>query len=315
MIASECFVGIDVSKAMLDVAVLPGEETWQVKREEEAIVSLVAKLQGLAPNLIVLEATGGLEAPVTAALATAGLSVVVINPRQARDFAKATGALAKTDLLDARVLARFGETLKPAVRPLADEETRALEALLTRRRQIIDMLTMEKNRLHTAAKAVRRDITAHITWLTKRLKDVDGDLTAAIAASDFWRIKDDIIRSVPGAGKVLSVTLLASLPELGCLNRRQIAALVGVAPFNCDSGTRRGSRHIWGGRSAVRTALYMATISAIRCNPVITAFHRRLRAAGKKPKVAITACMRKLLTILNSMLRSNTPWHPQNAVA
>ena len=315
MIVSECFVGIDVSKAMLDVAVLPGEKTWQVKREEVAMASLVATLQSLAPRLIVLEATGGLESPVTAALATAGLPVVVVNPRQSRDFAKATGTLAKTDTLDAQSLARFGEAIKPPVRPLRDEETQALEALLTRRRQIIDMLTMEKNRLHTATKTVRRDITAHITWLTKRLKDVDGDLTAAIAASDFWRIKDEIIRSVPGAGRVLSVTLLASLPELGGLNRRQIAALVGVAPLNCDSGTLRGSRHIWGGRAAVRTALYMATISAIRCNPVIAAFNRRLRAAGKKPKVAITACMRKLLTILNSMLRTNTPWHPQNVIA
>jgi transposase len=315
MIVSECFVGIDVSKAMLDVAVLPGEKTWQVKREEVAMASLVATLQSLAPRLIVLEATGGLESPVTAALTTAGLPVVVVNPRQSRDFAKATGTLAKTDTLDAQSLARFGEAIKPPVRPLRDEETQALEALLTRRRQIIDMLTMEKNRLHTATKTVRRDITAHITWLTKRLKDVDGDLTAAIAASDFWRIKDEIIRSVPGAGRVLSVTLLASLPELGGLNRRQIAALVGVAPLNCDSGTLRGSRHIWGGRAAVRTALYMATISAIRCNPVIAAFNRRLRAAGKKPKVAITACMRKLLTILNSMLRTNTPWHPQNVIA
>src|SRR3989344_3827288 len=174
------------------------------------------------------------------------------------------------------------------------------------------MLTMEKNRLHTASKPVRRDITAHIAWLTKRLKDVDGDLKTAIDASNFWRVKDEIIRSVPGAGRVLSVTLLASLPELGTLNRRQIAALAGVAPFNCDSGTMRGSRHIWGGRAAVRTALYMATLAAIRCNPAIRAFHARLRAAGKKPKVAITACMRKLLTILNSMLRTNTPWQPQN---
>lgn len=311
----ESFVGIDVSKAMLDVAVLPQEDVWQVEREEKAIAALVSTLRSLAPRLIVLEASGGLEVPVTAALATAGLPVVVVNPRQARDFAKATGTLAKTDALDARMLARFGETLKPAVRPLRDEETQVLEALLVRRRQIIGMLTMEKNRLHTATPAVRRDLRAHIIWLTKRLNDVDGDLSAAIAASDFWRIKDAIIRSLPGAGKVLVITLLASLPELGRLNRRQIAALVGVAPLNCDSGTLRGSRHIWGGRSAVRTTLYMATISAIRCNPVIAAFHRRLRAAGKKPKVAITACMRKLLTILNSMLRTNTPWHPQNVVS
>lgn len=314
MINPECFIGIDVSKATLDVAVLPEERAWQVEREDAAITALVGELRRLSPRLIVLEATGGLEAPVTAALATAGLPVVVVNPRQARDFAKATGTLAKTDTLDARMLARLGQTLKPPVRPLRDEETRALEALLTRRRQLVEMLTMEKNRLHTASKAVRRDITAHIAWLTKRLKDVDGDLTAAIEASDFWRIKDEIIRSVPGAGRVLSVTLLASLPELGRLNRRQIAALVGVAPLNCDSGTLKGSRHIWGGRSVVRTTLYMATITAIRCNPVIAAFHARLKAAGKRPKVAITACMRKLLTILNSMLRTNTPWQPENVV-
>jgi transposase len=309
-----CCVGIDVSKATLDVAVLPGERTWQVSREEAAIASLVATLRDLSPRLIVLEATGGLEAPVTAALATAGLPVVVINPRQARDFAKATGRLSKTDTLDAQVLARFGETLKPAVRPLKDEETRALEALLTRRRQIIEMLTMEKNRLALASPPVRRDIAAHIDWLTKRLKDVDGDLRATIEASDCWRLKDEVIRSVPGAGRVLSLTLLASLPELGALNRREIAALAGLAPFNRDSGVWRGERHIFGGRAAVRTALYMATITAIRCNPAIRDFHARLRAAGKKPKVAITACMRKLLTILNAMLRTNTPWQPQNVV-
>lgn len=309
-----CCVGIDVSKATLDVAVLPGERTWQVNREEAAIASLVATLRDLSPRLIVLEATGGLEAPVTAALGVAGLPVVVINPRQARDFAKAIGRLSKTDTLDAQVLARLGETLKPAVRPLKDEETRALEALLTRRRQIIEMLTMEKNRLALASPPVRRDIAAHIDWLTKRLKDVDGDLRATIEASDFWRLKDEVIRSVPGAGRVLSLTLLASLPELGSLNRREIAALAGLAPFNRDSGVWRGERHIFGGRAAVRTALYMATITAIRCNPAIRDFHARLRAAGKKPKVAITACMRKLLTILNAMLRTNTPWQPQNVV-
>lgn len=314
MTPQERFVGIDVSKASLDVAVLPEERHWQIEREEAAIARLVEELRKLSPRLIVLEATGGLETLLTAALATAALPVVVINPRQARDFAKASGTLAKTDVIDAGMLARLGQTLKPVVRPLKDEETRELTALLTRRRQILDMLTMEKNRLHTASQAVRRDITAHIAWLTKRLQDVDGDLKAAIEASDFWRLKDEIIRSVPGAGRVLSVTLLASLPELGTLNRRQIAALVGVAPFNCDSGTMRGRRHVWGGRASVRSVLYMATITAIRCNPDIRAFHARLRAAGKKPKVAITACMRKLLTILNSMVRSNTPWQPQNVV-
>jgi len=314
MTQQERFVGIDVSKASLDIAVLPEERVWRVEREEASIAGLVKELRTLAPSLIVLEATGGLESPLTAALATAGLPVAVVNPRQARDFAKATGRLSKTDALDAQVLARLGQTLRPPVRVLKNEETQELEALLTRRRQIVEMLTMEKNRLPSAGQRVRKDITAHIAWLTKRLKDVDGDLQSAIEASDFWRIKDDIIRSLPGAGKVLSTTLLASLPELGTLNRRQIAALVGVAPFNCDSGTMRGSRHIWGGRAPVRSVLYMATITAIRCNPVIRDFHGRLRAAGKKPKVAITACMRKLLTILNSMVRSNTPWQPQNVV-
>lgn len=308
MTQQERFVGIDVSKASLDIAVLPEERVWRVERAEGSIAGLVKELRTLAPSLIVLEATGGLESPLTAALATAGLPVAVVNPRQARDFAKATGRLSKTDALDAQILARLGQTLRPPVRALKNEETRELEALLTRRRQIVEMLTMEKNRLPSAGRRVRPDITAHIAWLTKRLKDVDGDLQSAIAASDFWRIKDDIIRSLPGAGKVLSTTLLASLPELGTLNRRQIAALAGVAPFNCDSGTMRGSRHIWGGRASVRAVLYMATISAIRCNPDIRAFHTRLRAAGKKPKVAITACMRKLITTLNAMVRSNTQW-------
>lgn len=315
MTQQERFVGIDVSKASLDIAVLPEERVWRVEREEASIVGLVKELRTLAPSLIVLEATGGLESPLTAALATAGLPVAVVNPRQARDFAKATGRLSKTDALDAQVLARLGQTLRPPVRALKSEETQELEALLTRRRQIVEMLTMEKNRLPSAGRRVRPDITAHIAWLTKRLKDVDGDLQSAIAASDFWRIKDDIIRSLPGAGKVLSTTLIASLPELGTLNRRQIAALAGVAPFNCDSGTMRGSRHIWGGRASVRAVLYMATISAIRCNPDIRAFHTRLRAAGKKPKVAITACMRKLITTLNAMVRSNTQWQSHHIVA
>lgn len=311
MSAAECVIGIDVSKAELDIAALPAERVWRVAREESAIAALVAELRSLAPSLVVLEATGGLELAVTAALAAAGLPVVVVNPRQARAFAKAQGVLAKTDVIDARVLALLGQQLKPEVRPLKDEQTRELEALLARRRRIVEMLTMEKNRLYMATQRVRADINAHIRWLEKRLDDVDKDLKDAIEASEFWRQRDEIIRSVPGAGRVLSTTLLASLPELGALNRRQIAALAGLAPFNCDSGTLRGSRHIFGGRAAVRNALYMATITAIRCNPAISAFYTRLRLAGKKPKVAITASMRKLLVILNTMVRTNTPWHPQ----
>lgn len=308
------FVGIDVSKATLDVVLVPDDRAWQIERSESGIASLIEDLRGGAVDLIVLEATGGMETSLVAALAAARLPVVVVNPRQARAFARATGALAKTDAIDARLLARLGQTLNPEIRPLKDEQTRELEGLLTRRRQLIDMLTMEKNRLEASPARVRRDIAAHIDWLTKRLKDVDGELKGAIEAHEAFRLKDDILRSAPGAGPVLAVTLLAAVPELGRLNRREIAALVGVAPLNRDSGTFRGARRIWGGRAAVRTVLYMATISAIRCNPAIRAFHARRRAAGKPPKVAITACMRKFLTILNAMIRSNTPWQLQNVV-
>jgi transposase len=315
----EVFIGIDVSKHTLDIAQWPGERTWRIAQEEAAIQTLVEELRTLHPVRIVLEATGGLETPVTAALAQVGLPVAVVNPRQARDFAKATGHLAKTDAIDATLLARFGQALVPPVRALKDEETLELTALLTRRVNeasftIVEMLTMEKNRLHTVSKAVRRDITAHIAWLTKRLKDVDGELQGMIASCEALRVKDAILRSAPGAGRVLATTLLSSLPEIGCLNRREIAALVGLAPFNCDSGTMKGTRRIWGGRAGVRTVLYMATLSAIRCNPDIRAFHARLVAAGKKPKVAITACMRKFLTILNAMVRSNTPWQTRIVV-
>lgn len=311
---NKCFVGIDVSKATLDVAVLPEDRCWQVARTPSGIAALVETLRSVDVHLVVLEATGGLEAPVAAACAAATLPVVVVNPRQARAFAKASGTLAKTDVMDARLLARLGQTLQPDIRPLKDVETQALQELLTRRRQLVDMLTMEKNRWQQASPRVRSDIRAHIDWLSRRLKDVDGDLAAAIAGIPAFRLKDDIIRSLPGAGRVLSMTLLASLPELGHLNRRQVAALAGVAPFNCDSGTLRGNRRIWGGRAAVRAVLYMATISAIRCNPIIRAFHQRLRDAGKKPKVAITACMRKLLTILNAMVKTNTPWYVDDAI-
>jgi len=304
-------VGIDVSKDHLDIAILPEGRVWRVDNRPADIGALIEELRARAAQRIVLEATGGLEAPVAAALAGAGLPVVVINPRQVRQFAKAVGRLAKTDAIDAQLLARFAQDLQPPVRPLKDAQSQQLQELMTRRGQIVEMLTMEKNRRRGVSKRVRRDIDAHIRWLQKRLEDVDGQLKAAVAECEFWRLKDELIRSVPGAGRVLSVTLLASVPELGRLNRRQIAALVGVAPLNCDSGRFRGTRRIWGGRSAVRAVLYMATITAIRCNPAIRAFHSRLRAAGKKPKVAITACMRKLLTILNAIVRSNSQWHPK----
>lgn len=308
MNTSEVFVGIDVSKATLDVGVLPPEPFRTIPNDEAGCRGLAERLKALSPALIVLEATGGFETLAAATLAAAGLPVVVVNPRQVRDFAKATGTLAKTDRLDARVLALFAQQVRPPVRPLKDAQSRALDALFTRRRQLVEMLTMERNRLGLAAAPVRRDLKAHIAWLVKRLKDVDRELKDLIESSPVWREKDDLLQSAPGIGPVASVALLAQLPELGTLNRRQIGALAGIVPFNNDSGKFKGQRHVWGGRAVVRAVLYMATLAAIRCNPLIKAFYQRLRAAGKKPKVAIVACMRKLLTILNAMLKTKTPW-------
>lgn len=308
---TECFIGIDVAKASLDVAVQPEGKAWSCPNDEAEFKDLVKQLRPRKPTLIVLEATGGLEIPVVAALASAGLPVVVINPRQVRDFAKATGQLAKTDRIDARVLARFAKAVRPAIRPLKDAKTRELDALLTRRRQLTDMLTAEKNRLSSAPKPVRKDIKNHIAWLEKRLRDVNNGLNSAIKDSPIWREHDEILQSTPGVGPVLSVTLLAELPELGKLNRRQIAALAGVAPFNRDSGRFRGKRSIWGGRAEIRSVLYMSTLTAVRCNPVIRAFYQRLIGSGKKHKVAMTACMRKLLTILNIMIKNQTSWNSE----
>jgi len=308
MTVPACFVGIDVSKATLDVAVGPGGAAWSAPNEDAGIAALVARLRPLAPALIVLEATGGFETAAVAALAAAGLTVVIANPRQVRDFAKATGQLAKTDALDAQVLALFAERVRPEPRPLPDEAARGLDALLTRRRQLLEMRTAEQNRLAFAPAAVRRDISQHIRWLERRLRDVDRDLEQAIRTSPVWRLKEDLLRSVPGVGPVVSRTLLGELPELGTLTRKQIAALVGVAPRARDSGTMRGKRMVWGGRSPVRAVLYMSALVAARYNPVIRAFYRRLQAAGKAKKVALVACMRKLLIILNAMIRSNTHW-------
>lgn len=302
------FVGIDVSKDKLDVALLPSDERWSVGNNEAEIPSLVERLKQLNPSLIVLEATGGLETLVAASLGTAKLPVAVVNPRQARDFAKAIGKLAKTDDIDAGVLALFAERIRPEPRPLKDQELQELTDLLTRRNQLVAMLTGEKNRLSSAPKITRKDIKEHIDWLEKRIKESNGTLEKLIQKTPIWREKDALLQSVPGVGPVLSVSLLSGLPELGDLNRKQIATLVGVAPLNCDSGKLRGRRIIWGGRADVRSTLYMATLAATRFNPVIKAFYQRLIQAGKKPKVAITACMRKLLTILNAMIKNSTPW-------
>jgi transposase len=305
---TKAYVGIDVAKGWLDVAQRPGGEAWRVTNDERGIADLVARLKALRPTLVLLEATGGMEIPAVAALAAAGLDAVVVNPRQVRQFAGATGRLAKTDAIDAQVLAQFGEAVQPEVRPLPDTATQELAALVARRRQLIEMLTAEKNRLRLATKKVRRNIEAHIRWLEGELLDLDDGLGDVIRSSPVWREQDDLLRSVPGVGPVLSSVLLAHLPELGRLNRKEIAALAGVAPLNRDSGQFRGRRTVWGGRSQVRAALYMAALVATRFNPAIRAFYQRLGAAGKPKKVALTACMRKLLTMLNAMARHQTPW-------
>ena len=308
------YVGIDVSKAHLDIAVRPSGQTWRVENTEAGIAALVQQLAGLGSVLVVLEATGGYEAPAAAALAVAGLAVAVINPRQARDFAKSLNLLAKTDKIDAQVLAHFGDALRPEPRPLADEAMAALQALLTRRRQVNEMLVAEKNRLGLVHDSMRPHLQEHLDWLKQELQDLDQELDQQVAKNAIWQAKEDLLISVPGVGKVTARTLLAELPELGQVNRKQIAALVGVAPFNHDSGTLRGQRSIWGGRAPVRSALYMATLSATRWNPVIRKHYLHLtQEAGKLPMVALIACMRKLLTILNAILASNKAWTPKLA--
>ncbi len=314
MTAAPCYVGIDVAKAQLDIAVRPSGDVWAVANDPAGVTTLVARLHELQPTLVVLEATGGYERPLTAALAAAGLPAAVVNPRQARDFAKATGKLAKTDALDAHALAHFAEAVQPPARSAPTAEAEVLGAVLARRRQLVEMLTAERNRLHTAAAAVRERIAAHIAWLEAELDATNQELARIIAADPAWRERDALLRGVPGVGPVLSTTLLAELPELGALTRHEVAALAGVAPLNRDSGTRRGQRAVWGGRAQLRATLYMGTLAAMRCNPVIKAFYERLCAAGKPKKVALTACMRKLLTILNAMLTHQTPWrHPAAA--
>jgi transposase len=302
------YIGIDVSKSKLDVGELPGNHSWDVPNDELGIDTLVTRLKGVSPSLVVLEATGSFEAPLVASLVAAGLPVVVINPRQVRDFARATGRLAKTDRIDALLLSRFAETVRPAVRSLSDATTQELVSLVARRRQLADMVTAERNRLGSARGQVRLDIEEHILWLKRRLKDKDNGLEKMIRSSEIWRTKDEILQSTPGVGPIVSATLIAHLPELGHLNRKQIAALVGVAPFNRDSGAFRGRRSVWGGRATVRSVLYMAALVGAKRNPTVSAFYRRLLGSGKSPKAALTACMRKLLTSLNAMMRDGVRW-------
>ena len=311
----ERFVGIDVSKESLDVAIAPDGESQEYSNDEKGIRQLVEELQALAPALIVLEATGNLELPAAAALTTAGLEVAIINPRQARDFAKATGRLAKTDKIDAGALAEFAQKVQPEVRPIPDQQRQRLRALMSRRRQLIGMLVQEKNRLTSAHPEVREDLSEHIAWLQQKLDDLDQELHAELRRSPICRKKEQLLRKVPGVGPVLTSTLLIELPELGQVGHKQIAALVGVAPLNRDSGRRRGKRSCWGGRAKVRRVLYMAALSASRHNPTISTFYARLIAAGKPEKVALTACMRKLLIILNAMVRDMQPWQPAQVAA
>ena len=308
MSVSTCFIGIDVSKDQLDVAVRPTNEKMSFANEDDGIDMLIKRLLPFQPHLIVLEATGSYHQLVLGRLLACGLPAIAINPRQSRDFARAIGRLAKTDSIDANVLAEFADKIRPELRSIPDEATQQLNAICTRRRQLVTMLAAEKNRHHSGPAAIRSQIKKHMIWLEKQIGELQRDLDKLIRSTPAWREKDDLLRSCKGIGPTTSHTMLASLPELGTLSRHRIAALVGVAPFNSDTGKYRGQRHVQGGRIDVRCVLYMATLAAIRSNPVIRAFHQRLIAAGKAKKVAITACMRKLLTILNAMVRTNTRW-------
>jgi len=304
------FVGIDVAQARLDIAVRPSGEQWTSPHDEAGIAALVTRLQALGPTLVVLEATGGRELALAGALAAAQVPTAIVNPRQVRDFAKAIGQLAKTDALDAQVLARFAEVIRPEPRALPDAQAQELAAVLTRRRQVVAMLTAEQQRLSTTLPAVRPRVDTHVRWLRQELRALDAELQERIRTSPLWCEQAALLRTVPGVGPVLALTLLAHLPELGTLDRKPLAALVGLAPRPADSGTRRGRRVIWGGRAQVRATLYMSTLAAVQHNPVLRRFYEHLLATGKPKKLALVACMHKLLLILNAVLRHRTPWQP-----
>ncbi len=305
----EHFVGIDVAKDRLDVHLRPSAESFAVARDGEALAALVERLRALGPALVVMEATGGYETVVASALGAAHLPLAVVNPRQIRAFARATGKLAKTDRLDAAAIAHFAEAIRPPVRPIADAQAQALGELVARRRQVIEMIVAETNRRRRASqRRVVRAIERHLAVLQAELSELDGDIDGAIRSSPAWQADADLLISVPGVGKATLRTLIAELPELGHLTRRKIAALAGLAPINRDSGTLRGRRAIAGGRSSVRAALFMPAMVASKKNPVIAPYYDKLRAAGKTAKQALTACMRKLLVILNAILRDRKPW-------
>lgn len=305
---SNVFIGIDVSTATLDVAILPIGETFTVNNDDKGFKALIKRLAPLKPELIVMEATGGLQNPVAIALTEAGLPVAIVNPRNVRHFAKALGVLAKTDTLDAFVIARFAERMRPEARPLPEKQMRELMACMARRSQLTEMMTAEKNRLTTVSKSFQTSIKRHIAYIKKEVKAIDQQIAAMIEASPLWKAKDELLQSAPGVGATVSATLTAFLPELGKLDRKEIAALAGLAPINRDSGKFRGRRAIWGGRSAVRTMLYLAALAAIRTNQAMKRCYAKLLAKGKVKKVAIVACMRRLLTALNAMCRDNAPW-------
>jgi transposase len=307
---NESFVGIDVSKQWLDVGWEPRQEVQRLGHDEVTITGLCERLAKERPTLVVLEATGGLETQLASALAAAGVAVAVVNPRQVRDYARACGRLAKTDRIDAQVLAAFAQAIRPQARAPRDEESRELGALLARRHQLIEMRVQERLRLERASPVQRESLKEHIAWLTERIERLDIDLTHRLRNSSLWREQEDLLKAIQGVGVITRAALLSGLPELGRLNRREIAALVGVAPFNRDSGQFRGQRVIWGGRAHIRRVLYMAAVAAARSNPVIRRFYQRLRANGKPAKVALVACMRKLLTIMNAMLKHRVPWNP-----
>ena len=309
----EVFVGIDVSKEWFDVTVRPGHESWRGSQDEAGVAALTDRLLQLRPRLVIMEASGGYERLITAVLGAAGLPVAVVNPRQVRDFARSMGRLAKTDRIDAEVIAHFGQAADVEPRPLASEDALELEALVTRRRQIVRMRAAEQVRRQQTLPVVQVCIDRVLALLKQELKEIDNDLSKRLRETPIWREREELLRSVPGVGPTLTFTLVAEMPEMGTLTRRQIAALVGVAPLARDSGKQRGARTCWGGRANVRAALYMPTLAAVRCNPVLRAFHDRLVEAGKPKKVVLTACMRKLLTILNAMVKHNTRWNPQYA--
>lgn len=309
----EVFVGIDVSKDTLDIGFRPSGDVFQVAYDEDGIAEAIRRIREVSPALIVLEATGALETRVASGLIAAGLPVAVVNPRQVRDYAKACGQLAKTDRIDALVLADFARAIRPQVRPLKDKATAELDALLTRRDQLVKMRVQEQLRLDRALKVQVKSIKRHIAWLDKRIAEIDTDLTARLRSSEAWRAKDDLLQGIPGVGPVTSVSMMGKLPELGTLSHRAIGKLVGIVPLPDDSGKHRGKRFIQGGRADVRRVLYMAAVSAMRCNSVIKAFAERLTKAGKPAKVVIVACMRKLLTIMNAMIKNNSPWSPKIA--